>query len=393
MRQKPRCHPEPSEGSMHLNSQCEPAGHNPSVTTSVERPGATTPAVSVVMCTYNGERFLRPAIESILNQTFSDFELTVVDDGSADSTPRILAEFQAKDARLIVLTNPRNLGIAAATNKGLALARGQYVALQDHDDISLPHRFQTQVDYLDSHPEIALLGSAATLIDENGVAYGDYAEPQDDIELKWESLFRCPIRHTSVMVRRSVISEIGGYSSDSTLKVATDYDLLSRIVLHYRVANLNDRLVMWRRHPGAASIRHDQQQLRAGDLTSLRNIRALILKDDHTGSESDQYRLEGTRAFLCTPAGQLPSLPPEQIISGLRFLGDLFEMFSRTYGFSSSAAQRLRRHLNWIWGKHAVALAVRSPWDLGSRVRMSILGIRCVRQVARRGSASTAEAS
>ena len=141
---------------------------SPSYTTSsaTDRPHAITPVVSVVMCTYNGERFLRPAIESILNQTFRDFEL-VVDDGSTDRTPRILAEFKARDTRVIVLTNERNLGIAAATNRGLAAARGEYIALQDHDDISLPHRFQTQVDFLNSHSEIALVGSDATLIDDN----------------------------------------------------------------------------------------------------------------------------------------------------------------------------------------------------------------------------------
>jgi glycosyltransferase involved in cell wall biosynthesis len=140
------------------------------------------------MPTYNGERFLRPAIESILNQTFRDFELILIDDGSNDSTPRILADLKDKDKdnRLIVLTNQRNLGIAGATNRGLAAARGEYVALQDHDDISLPHRFQTQVDFLDSHPTVALVGSAATLIDENGVNHGDFPQPCEEIDLKWE---------------------------------------------------------------------------------------------------------------------------------------------------------------------------------------------------------------
>ncbi len=134
------------------------------------------PVVSVLMPTYNGERFLRPAIESILNQTFRDFELIVIDDGSRDQTAEILREFAARDNRILVLTNERNLGIAAATNRGLAAARGEFVALQDHDDISLPHRIQTELEFLHSHPEIALVGSAATLIDENGVAYDRFVE-------------------------------------------------------------------------------------------------------------------------------------------------------------------------------------------------------------------------
>src|SRR5579872_3719033 len=189
-----------------------------STTSEMSRESHSTPVISVLMPTYNGERFLRPAIESILNQTFPNFELIIIDDGSTDNTPHILWEF--KDTRLTVLTNQQNLGIAAATNRGLAAARGEYIALQDHDDISLPHRLQTQLDFLNTHPEIALVGSAAELIDENGIAYDHYREPEDDIELKWEALFRCPIRHTSVLVRRKVMCEIGGYSADSTLNVA-----------------------------------------------------------------------------------------------------------------------------------------------------------------------------
>lgn len=339
-----------------------------------ESPNALAPLVSVVMPTYNGERFLRPAIESILNQTFRDFELILIDDGSTDSTPRILAEYH--DARLLVLTNEHNLGIAGATNRGLAAARGRYVALQDHDDISLPHRFQTQVDFLESHPDIALVGSAAKLIDENGAAYGDYVEPEDDVELKWEALFRCPINHTSVMVRRRVLLDVGGYSTDTMLRVASDYDLLSRIVMRYRVANLSQPLVKWRRHPGATSITHEHRQVLACEVVSQRNIRQLALRNDRPDLEPNrQYRLEGSRAFLCMPAGQLPALPPEQVIAGLRFLGHLQETFLRTYSPSRSASTRLRRRLNWTWGKHAVALAIRTSWDWRSRIRIFMAGL------------------
>src|SRR5574337_525468 len=108
-----------------------------STTNDDPRP-AGAPRISVVMPTYNGERFLRAALESILGQSFRDFEVIVIDDGSTDSTPAILREFAAKDPRVIVLTNDHNLGIAGATNRGLAVARGEYIALHDHDDISLP---------------------------------------------------------------------------------------------------------------------------------------------------------------------------------------------------------------------------------------------------------------
>ena len=185
-----------------------------------------TPLVSVAIVTCNVERFLKEAIESILNQTLADFELIVIDDASTDSTPRIPVEF--KDDRIRLFRNDCNLGIAGATNRGLAVARGEYVALQDHDDVSLPHRLQTQVDYLGAHPKIALVGSAATRIDERDAVLDTVVEPSDELDLKWELLFGCRFRHMTLMVRRRAILEIGGYCQDASFRFATDYDMLSR---------------------------------------------------------------------------------------------------------------------------------------------------------------------
>src|SRR6202041_1354445 len=199
---------------MPLNSQCEPA--EPDTQT-------TTPAISVLMPTYNGERFLRPAIESILNQTFPNFELIVIDDGSTDNTPHILSEFN--DTRLTVLTNPKNSGIAAATNRALSAARAEYIALQDHDDISLPHRLQTQLDFLNTHPEIALVGSAATLIDQNGIPYAEFPLPCEEIDIKWRLLVVGDAFHyTSIMVRRNAMQEIGRYGEDPAFRYSEAYD-------------------------------------------------------------------------------------------------------------------------------------------------------------------------
>jgi len=352
---------------MGFTSELKPA------TEHGQRPTKAVPLVSVVMCTYNGERFLREAVASILGQTFSGFELIVVDDGSTDRTPQILSELQARDSRLTVLTNEHNLGIAASTNRGLAAARGQYVALQDHDDISLPQRFETQVDFLNSHPEIALVGSAATLIDETGAAYENYVEVADDLDIKWESLFRCPISHTSVMVRREVAAEVGGYALDPVLKVASDYDLLSRIAMRYRVVNLRRALVKWRRHDRASSVTWRQDQLEACAIISRRNVET-VLSRGHDLSPSHREAFAGARAFACTPAGLMPTLPAAQVISGLAFLCNLLEEFSRTY----APPKKLRRRLSWVWGKHAVALSLRSSWDFRSRMRIFILGIRCL---------------
>lgn len=330
------------------------------------------------MPTYNGERFLRPAIESILEQSFRDFELIVVDDGSTDSTPRILAEW--RDDRLIVLTNEQNLGIAGATNRGLAAARGEFVALQDHDDISLPHRFQTQLDFLRAHPEIALVGSAATLIDEEGVAYAEFPLPCEEIDIKWRLLFWGDAFHyTSLMVKRDAMQQIGAYSEDPAFRFSEAYDPFSRLAMRFRVTNLPERLVLWRRHSKATSLQHQIAQLHSGKIISQRNIGLLRVPGQPRPDDGDylQYCL-GFEAFTSTPPGKLPILPAGQILAGLEFFLDLRRTFYHVHRFPASVAARHQRPLNWIWGKHAIALAVRAPWDWRARFRSIKLGLRCL---------------
>ncbi len=354
------------------------ASASPTSSAAARPTSPETPVVSVVMPTYNGERFLRPAIASILNQTFSDFELIVVDDASTDSTPQILAELTDNDARLIVLTNDRNLGIAGATNRALAAARGQYVALQDHDDISLPHRFQTQVDFLDSHPDIALVGSAATLIDENSVAYAEFPLPCEEIDIKWRLLFFGDAFHyTSTMLRRDALIQIKGYGEDPAFRFAEAYDPFSRLAMHYHVANIPETLVLWRRHPGATSLQRQQEQMRSGEVISLRNIAMLADRLVNQSRRDDtRYYLLGFRAFSSTPAGQLPTLPAAQIISGSEFFCDIQEAFYKVHRFPRSAVARHRRSVNFVWGKHAIALSLRAPWGFFSRGRIFLLGVR-----------------
>jgi glycosyltransferase involved in cell wall biosynthesis len=345
-------------------------------------PLRNAPRVSVVMPTYNGERFLRPAIESILHQTFRDLELILIDDGSTDNTPRILEEFN--DERIVVLRNERNLGIAGATNRGLAAARGEYVALQDHDDVSLPHRLRTEIEFLTAHVEIAVVGSAATLIDDDGTAYADFPLPCDEIDIKWRLLFAGDAFHyTSILVRRNALLEIGGYSEDPAFRFAEAYDPFSRIAIRHRVANLPEVLVLWRRHRGATSIQHTQEQSRSNEAISFRNVNLLAGLDGsnsvYPSPEERRFRdYLGFKAFTSTPAGEFPSMPGSQVVSGLKFFCGVQQTFYRTQGFSKVAVARHRKRLEWRWGKHALALAVRAPWHYRSRTAMFALGIQCL---------------
>ncbi len=206
----------------------------------------TEPTVSVVMMAYNAERFARQAIESILNQTYTDFELLIIDDGSTDGSPGIFREYARRDARVRIHTQPRNLGIANARNMGLQLARGKYMAVMDADDVSLPERLARQVAYLDAYPEIGVLGAGAWLIDENGQRQGGFDYPLSHNLVYWSLCFYDPIINPVVMLRTELARAVGGYRAE--FLVAQDYDLWARLSSQTCIENLPERLLLLRKH-------------------------------------------------------------------------------------------------------------------------------------------------
>jgi glycosyltransferase involved in cell wall biosynthesis len=233
---------------------------------------ARAPAVSVLMAVHNGERHLRPAVESVLAQTFVDFELVVVDDGSKDSTRAILGSYE--DPRIRIFANDENVGLTRSLNRGLGEARGGYVARQDADDISAPERLALQVAYLDRHPEIALLASAYRRIDDAGRHSGDRPVPLGATAIRWRLLFLNAFAHSSVMVRRAVVVALGSY--DETIDYGEDYDLWSRIAERHEVAALSQRLVAYRR---SATSMTSAQNKRGGDeisAISRRNVDVVL---------------------------------------------------------------------------------------------------------------------
>ena len=167
--------------------------------------------LTVLMSVYNGSRFLREAIESILNQTFYDFEFIIINDGSTDRTAEILATYQ--DKRIRIVRNSDNIGLTKSLNEGLKLARGKYIARQDADDISLPKRLERQISYLEAQPDIALLGTWANSIDERGKILWEMRPPSDPSLLRWSMLFNNNMIHSSVMFNAAKAMDIGGYDS------------------------------------------------------------------------------------------------------------------------------------------------------------------------------------
>jgi glycosyltransferase involved in cell wall biosynthesis len=196
------------------------------------------------MPVYNGERFLRPAIESILCQTFKDFEFIIVDDGSTDSSVTIIRSYS--DERIRLLQNTRNLGITRTLNTGLGVSGGEYICRMDADDISLPQRLQIQIDFMDSHRKIALAGSNVILIDFAGENRGREDHPTQPNLIKRRIFVHNPFAHSSVIIRSSVLKESGYY--DPQFLHNEDYDLWLRLAAKYQLANIEEPLLKRRIH-------------------------------------------------------------------------------------------------------------------------------------------------
>lgn len=207
------------------------------------------PRVSVVMATFNAREYLREAIESILNQTFKDFEFLIIDDGSTDDTVKIIQSY--RDPR-IVLHQRRHKGLIDTLNYGIKVAKGEYIARMDADDVSEPKRFELQVKFLDRHPDHALVGTTTRIIDTRGRTIDISAEPLHHEELGQGLLVRNVLAHGSVMMRKSALRRVGGY--DPKAIHAEDYDLWVRISREGKIANLPQPLFKWRLNPQGISV-------------------------------------------------------------------------------------------------------------------------------------------
>lgn len=200
------------------------------------------PRISVLMPVYNGELYVREAIESMLNQTFTDFELLVLDDGSTDRTEEIVLSFN--DSRIRYHRNASNIGIANNLNIGLAKARGEYIARFDGDDVSLPDRLQVQINFLDTHPDVGLCSTAMQLFGKHSEVWIREHHPE---AIKITMLFYSPVLHASSMFRRRLFLDHELTYRQEAFP-AEDYELWSRAVKVCKLVNLPDVLYNYRIH-------------------------------------------------------------------------------------------------------------------------------------------------
>jgi glycosyltransferase involved in cell wall biosynthesis len=219
---------------------------------------APTPKISVIMPAYNAQKYIAEAIESILNQTFRDFEFIIIDDASTDKTWEIIQKYAQKDRRTIALKNAENLQNYKTRNNGIAIARGKYIATMDADDWSYPDRLQKQVEFMEKNPEVVLCGSFVEICDKNLDVLNKRNYPETDEKIR-KKLFRySPFCHPSTMWRTVTVKKVGGYND--VYPIAQDYKMEFKVGRFGKFANLPEVLHKLRVHSGSLSMRYSKKQ-------------------------------------------------------------------------------------------------------------------------------------
>ncbi len=230
------------------------------------------PAVTVLLPVFNGARHLRESVASILRQRFCDFELLAIDDGSTDDSAALLFSFA--DPRVRVLRNEKNLGLVATLNRGLAEARGEWIARQDADDISAPGRLAAQMAFVRGNPSVPLIGSDAWLINDGGRFCGRWRTGGHADLVSWDLCFRAPFAHGSALFRRDLVRE--RFSGYRDLHACEDLDLWSRVAAEFPVVTLRAPLVKYRLHDASMMAAAATDEARLGEVRT-------ILKDHMAG--------------------------------------------------------------------------------------------------------------
>jgi glycosyltransferase involved in cell wall biosynthesis len=240
-----------------------------------------TPEVTVIMAVYNGMPYLPEAMESILEQSFGDFEFLIVNDCSTDDTREVILSYA--DPRIRLIDNETNIRQTRSLNRGLQLAQGQLVARMDADDLSHAERIEKQVAFLRNEPGVAALGSNLRFIDEKGKPIGFWSFPERDLALRWMQLFYNPISNGAVMFRKAVIwDELGGF--DSEVVISQDWELWGRLLQSHRIASLPEVLLDVRQHAEQETARAKELLLKDSRDISMANACHILKVNKETES-------------------------------------------------------------------------------------------------------------
>lgn len=229
------------------------------------------PLISVIMPVYNGEKHLKPAIESILNQTYKNFELLLVDDASTDASLHIMQSYN--DPRIRIIKNEKNLKLIKTLNKAIKLANGIYLARMDADDISLPKRLTTQVAFMKNNPDVGICGTWVKTI---GIGKSMLCKtPVSHKDNVATLLFRCSLMHPTVMMRKNIIEKHGLFY-DENFPHAEDYELWVRASQHTKLANIPQCLLLLRHHNEQVSKMHSDTQCNTANLIRKQLVQNII---------------------------------------------------------------------------------------------------------------------
>jgi len=235
------------------------------------KPTQSNPLVTVLMPVYNGGEYLKLSIGSILLQTYKDFELLIINDCSTDNSMEVIQSFN--DSRIVVHSNPVNMGQTKSLNAGLRLAKGRYIVVNDADDLSLPQRIEKQLDFITKHPEYPVVGCSAYIMNKNGRISRIFQKAIDQRTIQICPLSEPPLIHGSVIMNREVILGEGGYNE--SFRICQDYEMWSLLMRKgFHVTNLPDILVGIRHYAESLSFRESEAQTIENGRTIQANVEA-----------------------------------------------------------------------------------------------------------------------
>lgn len=315
---------------------------------------AVHPMISVVMPVYDNERYLRTAIESVLSQTFGDFEFIVISESDTSPESRSIIDSYT-DGRINHVRNESRLGMIESLNVGLRLAKGEFIARMDADDDSLPNRFACQLEYLNGHPDVGIVGSSCRIIDDAGSTASIDMRPREAVMSRWISLFGPPLSHPSMMARTQVVRQIGGYDPRM---ICEDYDLWIRALEVTEIGNLPDILLVRRVHEKSSTLLR-QERVNCTHIGLSQKILTSLLKRD---VDVETIRL------LKGDESSIESGSDAQRITGL--LMELFEAFVKRYEVSLHDARVVRAEVAWRIYKLGVNMFKRDPL-VGTRILLT----------------------
>jgi glycosyltransferase involved in cell wall biosynthesis len=250
------------------------------------------PKISIIMPVWNGEKFLREAVDSVLNQTFADWELILIDDGSTDATPEILRAYAKADSR-VRAHRLDHAGIVVALNHGLAEAKGDWIARLDADDISEPIRLERQWEAVNRHPRAVLCHTGTALFGDAGIMSGTTRLPRSRSFTALRLCYQCPITHSTVMFRREAALAVGGYRPEE--RHAEDFSLWGRLLAQGEFVALPEKLVRFRLHQQSVSRQNLELQQALARKIGVRHCREFMGLNEPDAVRANTLLLTPTR--------------------------------------------------------------------------------------------------